>query len=248
MKSNKKIANLILAFAATLATVGSVAKVDPAVDVKHEVFGPSSVEAGSLVLLNVQGTDVQWEVFPSVPIETYGEQNAFLATSFKDAGDYLVVCAFTDTDGKVRIEKQLITAGNVTPAPDLPSVVEEDDEDIPVWEPTPDPLANTKYPDVKPKVQEVATNSNLAAETARQIGANFLEVRDRIDAGVYKNPSEVLRDTASLNRPLIKVGAVTTQIQVIVSRKRFSKEVESLEDYADLWTQIGEGLVEYASW
>lgn len=241
MKSNKKIANLILAVAASIAAAGTVAKVDPAGEVNHEVFGPSNVEAGSLVLLSVQGTDVQWEVFPSVPVETYGEQNAFLATAFKDAGDYLVVCAFTDTEGRVRIEKQLITAGTPTIAPPLPPSIVEPPVVIV------EPQRDTKYPEVYDEVVGIATKSNLAPATANEIGSNFLAIAARIEAGEYTNPSEILRDTAELNRPLIKVGAVTTQIQVIVSRKRFADELTSVDDYADLWTQIGEGLVEYGS-
>ena len=253
--TNKKIANLVFALAASLAAVGSISQVDPAVEVNHEVFGPSIVEAGALVLLNVQGDDVQWEVFPEVPIETYGDDNAFLATAFKDAGDYLVVCAFTDTDGRVRIEKQLIASEEPESAVTIPDeppeiVILNPPTTIPVVippEPVPDNFVDTKYPEVRSSVAEVAANSNLSKETARVIGQNFAAVAARIAAGAYDNPTEVLRDTAALNRPLIKVGAVTTQIQLIVSQKRFNKEVVGLEDYQDLWTEIAEGLIGYAT-
>jgi len=245
--ANKKIANLIFALAASLAAAGSVAKVDPAVDKDYEVFGPSNVEAGSLVLLSVQGTDVQWDVFPNVPIETYGEENAYVATSFQNPGDYLVVCGFVDDGGRVRLERQLIESVDPTPtvAPPLPPSVVEPIEVV-VIEPIPDPYPNTMYPDVADKIIDIATKSNLSKETARAIGENFGRVASQTQAGVYSEPSEILRDTAALNRPIIKVGAVTTQIQLLISKKRFAGEVVSLEDYQDLWTQISEGLTRYA--
>ena len=248
-KVNTKIANLILAFAASLAAVGSVVQVDPAVDIKHEVFGPSNVEAGSLVLLSVQGTDVKWEVFPEVPVETYGDNNAFLATAFQNPGDYLVVCAFKDTDGNVRIEKQLIHSGTdepiaepeTEPEPEIVIVLE------PVVEPEPDPLPNTKYPEVASEIANVADKSQLDPETAEILAANFLAVAERIADGAYETPAEILRDTAALNRPVIKVGAVTTKIQLIISKNRFDNEVVDMDDYHDLWTQISEGLYRYAT-
>lgn len=259
MKSNKKIANLILTTAAVLATVGTVSQVDPAVDPNHEIFCPGKVEAGSLVLMNVQGNDVRWDIFPEVPVETYGEHNSQLATAFQDVGDYLVVAAFTDTDGRVRLEKQLVSALDElspTPAPPEPRIettIEEEveasvleDVDIPVFEPVPDSHPNTKYPDVKQKIVDVCVRSKLSVDKARTLSGNFLTVAENIRLGKYGEPKEVLRETSNLNRPHIKTGVFTTKLQVIVSTMRFDGEVVTLDDYQDLWTQIGEGLSEYA--
>lgn len=228
---NSRIANVVFAFAGILAATGSLIQVDPILKPSYDVFGPSKVEAGSLVLLSVQGKDVKWQIFPEVPFQTYGENHEFLATTFKAPGDYLVVAAFLDKGGKIHLEKQLIlswTSGADSRKPDP--------------EPEPEiPTENTKFAEVAQQVQEIC--KDLDRETASALATNFLSVAENINLGKYETVKEILSETGKLNRTVIAISPVTTKIQLIVTQKRFSQELVTMEDFQDLWTQIAKGLL-----
>lgn len=256
--TNKTAANL--AFAAAAALIGGIAtiKIDPTIDSsKAEIFAPAHVEAGALTIFSTQGTDVNWSIHPDIPSQTFGENNSSLATSFQRPGDYLVICAWTDQEGHVQLRKHEIVSEvpGPTPAPPLPVDPEpavEPEEPIsvliipePIPDPIPDSLPDTAFPDVAQRIVAICTDTNLPREKACELARNFESIAVKIDSGDYATIAGLLHDTSVINRPVVNVGPATTQIQLLVSRKRFDGELGSVPEYADLWHEIAAGLNEY---
>ena len=254
--TNKTAANL--AFAAAAALIGGMAtiKIDPTINYSNaEILAPAHVEVGALTIFSTQGTDVNWSIHPEIPSQTFGENNSSLATSFQRAGDYLVICAWTDQDGKVQLRKHEIVSETPgpTPAPPLPvEPIVEPEEPIsvliipePKIEPTPDNFPNTSYPDVAQDIVGICNDTKLPREKACELARNFESIARKIDFGDYTTVAGILRDTSVVNRPVINVGPATTQIQLLVSRKRFDGQLGSVAEYADLWHQIASGLFGY---
>ena len=253
---NSKSSKLVMAAATALLAASTVVKVlpPPSHDVSN-ILAPSTVEAGALTLLKVQGTDVVWRIFPEIPMEVYGDNDSFMATSFSQPGEYLVVASYLDEDGNVVVRSAHVNASSPEPtrappisvrpvAPESPvvSIVEPPQ----VIEPEPDPMADTIFPGASGKVEQACRKSKIPLDQVKGLAANFKSIADRIDAGEFENGGQVVRETAKLNRAISTVNKATTQIQLMISTNRHTGKMKELVDYADLWTQISEGLTSYA--
>ena len=236
--TNKTAANL--AFAAAAALIGGMAtiKIDPTINYSNaEILAPAHVEVGALTIFSTQGTDVNWSIHPEIPSQTFGENNSSLATSFQRPGNYLVVCAWTDQGGNIQLRKHEVVVGTTPVEPDEPI--------SPLIIPEPNNYSNTAFPDVAQEVVSICNDTKLPKEKACELARNFESIAQKIDSGDYETVACILRDTAVVNRPVINVGPATTQIQLLVSRKRFDGELGSVGEYADLWHEIASGLQDY---
>ena len=242
MKSqNQRVANVIFGIAATIFGAASLVKVDQLPQPDSDIFSPSAVEAGVLTTFSVQGSDVQWTVIPSVEMTVYGDENSFMATSFKEEGTYIVVAAYS-VDGKTQLRVKSVDVGVTSEQPSAP---ETDSGPQPEAEQEPGQKVVTKYSDVAPYVEQSARASELDREAAIRLSNNFLMIARDIDEGVFENPRQVTAATAIANKRLNLTSQTAVDIQLLISNLKFKGDLVTLEDYADLWKQIGEGLANY---
>jgi hypothetical protein len=246
MKSqkNQRIANVIFGIAATLFGAASLIQVDQMPQPGSDIFSPATTEVGVMTVFSVQGSDAQWIVIPQVPMTVYGEDNSFMATSFQKAGTYTVVAAY-QVKGKTELRSALIHVGVQPPSEP------EDAPEIEVGEPEepvapPPPPSTSKYPEVKPYVLNSAKASELNKESAKQLSNNFLMIARDIGEGAFETARQVTTATAIANRRLNLTSQTAIDIQLTISDLKFKGDLVTLADYQDLWTQIGEGLKDYA--
>lgn len=240
---NKTVANFAFAAAAVVASTITTFKVDPAIDhSKDEILAPATVEAGALTIFSTVGKDVQWDIYPEILSQPFGEHDSSLATSFQVPGDYLVVCSWLDDEGKVQLRKHPIHVkpfGQTpapTPAPVLP------DPRPPVVNPD---TSDTSFPDVAAEVEIICRDTLADVVRCCELARNFTTIANKIASGDYTLVAAVLRDTAALNKRVAKVDETSTRIQLLVSRKRYDGLLGNVAAYEDLWRQLARGLSNY---
>lgn len=245
MKSNanKRAANVIFGIAAALFGAASIVKVDDVPQPGSDIFSPPAVEAGELAVFSVQGLDTKWMILPEVNMTIYGEGNSFMATSFRGAGTYTVIAAYS-VDGVVQLRRTTIEVVDSSvfdeeqlPAPEAPEPAPEPEQPV---------APTTNFPEVKVKISESAKKSELDKEVAKQLANNFRLVVKDIESGVIDNPRQVTTSTAIANRRLNLTSKTAVDIQETITRAKLSGQLTELAHYQDLWTQIAEGLEDYA--
>jgi hypothetical protein len=245
MKSlNQRVSQVIFGAAIALFGAASLVQVDQLPQPESDIFSPTAVEAGVMTVFSVQGSDVQWTVIPYVPMTIYGEGNSFMATSFKEEGSYTVVSAY-QVEGKTQLRVSTVSVGvsseqEVAPEPEQPVVEPE-----PIDEPEVSEIP-TKYPDVALYIERSARESNLDKDIATQLSNNFTMVARDIENGVLEVPRQVTTATVIANRRLNLTSQTAIDIQKTITSFKVKGELETVEDYKDLWTQIAQGLNNYA--
>ena len=238
-QANKRAANVVFGLAAALFGAASIVKVDDVPQPSSDIFSPPAVEAGELAVFSIQGLDAKWAILPEVPFTVYGDGNSFMATSFRGAGSYTIVAAYS-VEGAVQLRRTTIEVVDSSvfdveqlPEPEAP---EPEQPTAPV----------TKFPEVRAQISKSAADSALDKEVAAQLANNFTLVANQIASGELENARQVTAGTAIANRRLNLTSQTAVDIQGLITRAKLSGDLSELAHYQDLWEQIAAGLQAYA--